>query len=91
MVYDPKGIPEVPDLVFKRLHYLSPSIAGTEKAVGVWSVEKPSDKMFVPLVVVAAKGTTNVLDAMVNLNGKKQSTVDFIVSVICNLTIPHSR
>jgi hypothetical protein len=86
VVYDPKGQPEVPDLMFKRLHYLPQSTAGTAKAVCIWSVDKPSDDSFAPLVVVAVKGTACVLDAMATLNGKNKSTVGFLVGfILCYL------
>jgi hypothetical protein len=83
-VYDPETEPSVPGFTFKQENYISPSVGGTTKATSLCMVSRSQPATptaanpFLPMLVVAIRGTANSVDRMVNLNGKSKG-VDFLI------------
>jgi len=70
--------------VFEELVSLSPSIGGTVKKSTMTIVSQTSspntaDNAFLPMLVVAVRGTKSNVDMMVNLNSKGKSATDLFV------------
>jgi hypothetical protein len=81
-IYDPDKQPTVPGLEFQRLSYLNPSKAGLAKATGIWEVQQArNDNQDGSLLIIAVRGTSGVLDAIVNLNGEQRDTGALLVSL----------
>jgi hypothetical protein len=95
IVYDPAVEANCPGLKFApRLAYLNASKDGTFKATGFWLLENVGiGNVFGPAIVIAIRGTASVVDAIVNLNGEKQSASSLIVSLAepCGQAITETR
>lgn len=68
---------------FLQKHLITPSIGGSRKVATMVTVTeldgKQSKNPFLPLVVVAIRGSDSKMDHMVNANGKPRNADSFIV------------
>jgi hypothetical protein len=84
--YDPTALVSDHDCQhykFKRDHVVVPSISGTVKAMTTTIVvprdDSELDNEFLPLMVVAVRGSASQVDHMVNANAKPKSVSPFVV------------
>jgi hypothetical protein len=73
-VYDREENPSIPRLSFEGKEYITPSASGTIKATSITLVKRSAftgagHEHFLPMLVVAIRGTASRVDHMVNLNG----------------------
>ena len=74
-VYDTEDKPSVPGLSFEGEEYITSSTFGTIKATSITLVRRSAlarHEHFLPMLVVAIRGTASRVDHMVNLNGNSR-------------------
>jgi hypothetical protein len=72
--------PKAVDVTFTEVEYSKPSIGGTAKAIGAWTVKlemRSSD--YLPALVIAIRGSASILDHMVNANRRPVLVNEFMV------------
>jgi hypothetical protein len=83
-VYDTEEKPSVPGLSFEREEYITSSTFGTIKATSITLVRRSAfarHEHFLPMLVVAIRGTASRVDHMVNLNGDSRE-LNILVSLL---------
>jgi len=73
--------PHVEGTVFTEQEYNKPSQGGTEKAMGVWMARTQEECEGFPALIIAVRGTSKLVDAMVNANGRPVAAGKFLVRV----------
>lgn len=71
------------DCILTQNHIITPSAGGTVKAMTFTSVtprETSSTSTFLPVMIVAIRGTKSRVDHMVNINNQPRDATSFIVS-----------
>jgi hypothetical protein len=84
-VYDPETESSVPGFTFEQENHINPSVGGTTKATSLCMVSRSQPATstaanpFLPILVVAIRGTASSVDRMVNLNSKSKGVDSLIV------------
>ncbi len=86
--YEPKkDIAITESLSFQRDHTVAPSLAGSIKTMTstvVSSTQAPeSDGEFLPVLVIAVRGTVGIVDWMVNASAQPKDADQFLVCCLC--------
>jgi hypothetical protein len=85
-VYDTETQPSLPGFSFDQKDFISPSLGGTAKATSLTVVSRASPSLashtadsFLPMIVVAVRGTARLADCMTNLNDRSTNIESLLV------------
>jgi hypothetical protein len=82
--YEEGCVPETENMTFEVLKYIKPSAGGSVKIASVTLVEQssslPAKNPYLPVLVIAVRGSKSTVDFMVNANCEIEDTENLFVS-----------
>jgi hypothetical protein len=72
MVYESTTIAPLNDVDLREVNQFSQSTLGSRKAVGLWTIDHSESGTSSRELIVSVRGTSAVLDHLVNLNGEQR-------------------